>query len=112
MRKLPLALLGVTVLSACGGGEDTSPRPTTIGNVIVSDPIISAGSDAAYTEGTSVTLLASLFDSDEISTLTWTQLSGTPVTLSDINALSPSFTAPLVTADSELVFRLTASPLF
>ncbi len=105
MRNLMLALLCATALSACESSDSVS----SLSPVMNSAPVISAGGDASYAEGTSVTLLASLGDTEGDSTLTWSQLSGTAVTLSDVNALRPSFTVPLVSTDTDLVFRITAS---
>ncbi len=42
-------------------------------------------------------------------TYTWQQVSGPAVTLSDANAVSPTFTAPFVATESTLTFRLTVN---
>ena len=42
-------------------------------------------------------------------TYTWQQVSGPAVTLSDSNAVSPTFTAPFVATESTLTFRLTVN---
>jgi hypothetical protein len=79
-----------------------------VGSVAI--PRAAAGLDVAVDEGAEVMLdgSGSSYEGDETLVYTWTQIAGTPVTLSDPNAVSPSFTAPLVEAGGEtLTFRLT-----
>ena len=73
-------------------------------------PVADAGPDQRVEEGQRVQLNGSgSFDADNaIVTYRWWQRSGTPVTLSDINAVSPSFVAPDVGMQGDiLTFRLT-----
>ncbi|WNG25151.1 aldo/keto reductase [Cystobacter fuscus] len=73
-------------------------------------PTISAGEDVAVAERTSLTLHGSATDvEDRPLTYAWTQESGPDVTLSGANTLTPSFPAPEVTADTDLVFQLSVS---
>jgi len=72
-------------------------------------PVVNA-SNKRVEQNTQVTLSAQASDPDgDTLTYSWTQLSGPPVTLTGANTLTPSFTAPSVTADTELTFELTVS---
>jgi hypothetical protein len=77
-----------------------------------SPPTADAGPDQSVSEGTIVTLSgANSMDSDDgISSYRWTQISGTPVTLSDATAVKPFILAPDVgPAGASLGFRLTVT---
>jgi chitinase len=71
-------------------------------------PVADAGSNIVATAGSSVTLDGSGSSDPEGNTITylWSQLSGTIVTLSDTTAINPTFTAPLLSANEDLVFQL------
>ncbi len=73
-------------------------------------PIADAGPDQEVYEQDTVTLngSASTDPDDGISSYLWTQTAGTPVTLSDTLAMTPTFAAPLVETDGEVLgFELT-----
>ncbi|WP_102798712.1 PKD domain-containing protein [Bowmanella denitrificans] len=73
-------------------------------------PVANAGADKSVTEGATVTLTGAGSDSDgSIVGYAWTQLSGPAVTINNANTADGSFTAPLVTADTDFVFRLTVT---
>ena len=75
-------------------------------------PVADAGDDQSVKEGSPVTLSGSLsYDpDDDPMTYQWSQVSGTPVELTDPNAVSVSFSAPGVGQSGEtLVFELTVS---
>jgi len=73
-------------------------------------PVVSAGPDVMADERTVVTLKGSAIDFDnDALTYTWARVSGPAVTLTGANTLGPSFTAPEVTTDTDLVLRLTVS---
>lgn len=76
-------------------------------------PIVDAGPAQNVEGGATVTLAGTATDEngDEL-TYAWTQVSGTPVTLTGANTLTPSFTAPTVTVDTPLVFELTVNDGF
>lgn len=77
-------------------------------------PVANAGADQTVASAASVTLdgtSSSDADSDAL-TYTWSQTSGTSVTLSSTTAAQPTFTAPTLAvgdADAVLVFSLTVS---
>ena len=73
-------------------------------------PVVSAGPDVMADERTMVTLKGSALDFDnDALTYAWTRVSGPAVTLTGANTLGPSFTAPEVATDTDLVLRLTVS---
>ncbi len=73
-------------------------------------PIADAGPDQEVYEQDTVTLdgSGSTDPDDGISSYLWTQTAGTPVTLSDTLAMTPTFIAPLAETDGEVLgFELT-----
>ena len=76
--------------------------------LITSPPVANAGADQDVAEGETVTLAGSGSDADgdAISGYSWRQLSGPTVALSATDVAGPTFTAPFVTAETELVFEL------
>ena len=107
--KTSSILLIVSLLFSCGGGGG-SGSGTTTGNgtsTVNSSPVANAGTDQAVDENTVVTLSGSGTDSDgTIASYSWSQTSGTAVTLSDASVANPSFTAPDITEDETLSFQL------
>ena len=74
-------------------------------------PTANAGPDQTVTEGDLVSLdgqLSSDIDGS-IAAYSWTQLSGSAVSLANMNTVAPSFTAPLVTSSEILTFELTVT---
>jgi MYXO-CTERM domain-containing protein len=76
-------------------------------------PTVSAGDDQTVASGAAVSLAGTASDGNgDALTVEWTQESGPAVTLTGADTLTPSFTAPTLTADTELVFELTANDGF
>jgi hypothetical protein len=79
----------------------------------VTAPVANAGTIQSIDAGTPVTLTAAAsVDTNtpvRALTYTWTQIGGPAVTLSGANAVSATFTAPLVTSITTLQFRVTVS---
>jgi M6 family metalloprotease-like protein len=71
-------------------------------------PVANAGLDATVTEGNATMLNGSGSSDPENGALaySWTQQSGPTVTLTGADTASPTFTAPLVDADTPLTFQL------
>lgn len=101
-------ILSLLVAAACssGGGDDG-------GQTTNRAPTANAGADQSVDELSTVNLNGSGNDPDgDTVTYSWTQRSGTAVTLSGADTATPSFTAPDVTAVNDpeiLVLRLTVS---
>jgi hypothetical protein len=87
--------------------------PTPIGNCQFNGlpPVANAGPDQTVIPGALVVLDGtSSFDPDcHTLTYSWTEISGSPVILTDANTPTPSFTAPSVTSQTTLTFQLTVS---
>jgi hypothetical protein len=92
-------------------GEVASITPTATSTTPNQLPVVSAGSDQVVQGGNTVQLSGSASDPDgSIVSVQWQQTyssTGSLVSLSGANTLSPSFTAPSQTVD--LSFRLTAT---
>tara|TARA_B110000027_G_scaffold32844_1_gene36490 strand:+ start:219 stop:2432 length:2214 start_codon:yes stop_codon:yes gene_type:complete len=102
------ALLIALLLSACGGGGGDS-SPTTFPVVATNNaPVVSAGDSQIALVSSPVVLSGAASDADgSIASYSWTQTSGTTVTLSGADTASATFTSP-ATAGA-LQFRLTVT---
>ncbi|MBI5843105.1 MAG: hypothetical protein HZB23_00375 [Deltaproteobacteria bacterium] len=69
-------------------------------------PAAAAGGFITVTEGAPVNLSGAGSSTQGIHSTSWTQTSGPAVTLTGADGLTPSFTAPLVTGNQTLTFRL------
>lgn len=75
-----------------------------------SPPVANAGADRTVAEGAVATLQGSGSDSDgTITAYSWTQTAGPAVSLSGASTATASFTAPQVSANTVLIFRLTVT---
>jgi len=93
-----------------GDGETATDSVTvTVNDVPSPVPVADAGPDQTVPSSAMVTLAGSASGSNPPFTYSWVQLSGTPVTLSDVSVADPSFTAPTVAAGNteSLTFELT-----
>jgi hypothetical protein len=108
----PPMTLGFTLTA--GNGVVTSSATTTV-NVRPLPPTVSVGAPQTADWGSLVTLTGTAADPNSPPrplTYAWTQISGPPVTLSDANMATATFTAPPYDVTSGVVvlgFRLTAS---
>jgi hypothetical protein len=94
-----------------GGLQSTDTCIVTVSWVNL-PPTADAGPDQTADEGASVTLDGSnsTDPDDGIASYQWTQLGGTPVTLSNTSVFRPSFTSPNVGPGGEsLTFQLTVT---
>jgi hypothetical protein len=122
------ATAGSTSLYACGlpvngdgrasplmgdhhGATDGLVACTAFTIQIQQAPTASAGNNQTVVEGSGVTLdgSASGDTGGSIVSYSWVQTSGTAVTLSNANTVTASFTAPGVSATTELIFTLTVT---
>ncbi|HET6590999.1 MAG TPA: PKD domain-containing protein [Candidatus Nitrosocosmicus sp.] len=80
-------------------------------SVIAVSPIANAGIDNTVDSGQTVQLDGSNSTDHLGGTLTynWTQIDGPKVTLSDSTSLNPTFTSPLTTDTTDLVFELVVT---
>lgn len=82
---------------------DITPAPPNI------PPVANAGDNQSIVENSLLTLDGSLSsDSDgNIITYTWSQVSGTTVSLNNSDSMNASFTSPDIDSDETLIFSLT-----
>ena len=89
------------------GASSSASTNVTVKHVNVA-PVASAGADQTVNEGGNVSLSGSATDSDgRIVSSIWTQLAGTPVTLTGANTATASFTAPASMTGEVMIFQLT-----
>jgi hypothetical protein len=72
-------------------------------------PVVYAGADRAVASGATIAMLGTATDADgSVVSTTWTQVEGTPVTLTDAHTLTPRWTAPVVACATVIGFELRA----
>jgi len=94
------------------GASNTNTIDIVVNGISNSDPVVSAGTDQTATELTTVNLSGTASDTDigDSLTYTWTQMSGTNVTIANGDTADASFDAPAVGAGGEtLTFQLAVS---
>mgnify|MGYP003669514198 CR=1 FL=1 len=97
------------VIDDSGNGHHGTMGGMTAANVISGSGFSNLG-DQTVNEDDLVTLEVSAFDPENSAlTYTWTQTSGPAVTLSDVNAEKPTFTALEQVSDYQVVFTVDAS---
>ncbi|MEI8625269.1 YHYH protein [Pseudoalteromonas sp. B137] len=92
-------------LSACN--SDSTSTATDGDTVSNSAPTVDAGIDQTVNAGDTVYLSSMVEDDGEVS-VSWSQTSGTTVSLSSSTATSTEFVAPEVLTDEALVFEISA----
>lgn len=92
-------------------GTNTTIETVTIGVSATNDPVVlDAGPDQFASEGDPVTLNSSAVDPEgKLVVQSWTQVGGPSVQLDGADTGSPTFNAPDLTEDTELVFEVSAS---
>jgi hypothetical protein len=104
----PATATDLTFQLAVTDDEGVTTTDTVVVHVVNSaPPTANAGPDQSVKIGNPVTLQGSGSDADGIDSFSWTQVTGTPVTLSDASAQNPTFTAPA--SAGTLVFRLVVT---
>ena len=99
-------LLVLTLLSACGHKKKPVLPPAPVNNA----PSANAGSDQSVDEETTVTLTGSGTDTDgSIVSYSWTQLSGSMVTIQDAGMATATFLSPTLITTTTLSFELTVT---
>jgi len=94
------------------GATDTATVDVVVNGVTNTDPVVSAGGDQSTSEGMTVNLDGTATDSDigDSLSFSWTQLSGTSVSISNGNTANASFDAPVVGEGGDtLVFQLAVN---
>ena len=95
------------------GATDTDTATITVAAAQIEPLIADAGAEQEVNPGASVQLSGSALSASDanIESYFWQQIdaSGYLITLSDANIARPTFTAPVVSEDTALVFRLTVT---
>ena len=94
------------------GGVNTSSVDVTVNGVSNTDPVVNAGNDQAAAEGSTVSLTGTATDNDigDALSYSWTQVSGTSVSIINGDQSAATFEAPLVGATPEtLTFELAVN---
>jgi hypothetical protein len=109
MKKsmLMLALIPVLGLTACGGSDSSDSVDSTVPVEVINEiPVVDAGAEQTVVSAQEVTITASISDDDEVVT-TWSQTSGTTVTINQVDSTTITFTAPELENQEVLTFELT-----
>ena len=98
-------------LTVNDGRDSTSAMIEVTVTQVNEAPSVSINShDSSYEEGASVSLTAQGVDTDDDNlTYAWEQVAGTTISLSDVASASLTFTAPQVSSDDTVEFKVTVS---
>jgi len=109
--RLFVGCVAVLFLVGCGGGSSSGSDevPGAPSETTNTPPQVNAGPDLSSTSGATVSLIGEGLDAEGDVSLLWSQTSGPDVVLSDLRVTSPSFIAPVVTAETSLTFTLTVT---
>ena len=102
ITQLMSILLISFLLGACGSSSSDDDEVDTN-----TSPNVDVGADQTLGAAGLVSLSATISDDDATYSVTWSQTSGTTVTLSDTSSANPTFTAPANEADVILVFQIS-----
>ena len=110
LKSLTVVILILTLASCGGGGSEGDDGGNTVTPPANQAPTANAGEDQTVNENSEVTLTGSGSDSDgSISSYSWTQTSGTEVTLTGADSQTATFTAPEINGDETLSFEITVT---
>lgn len=99
---------GFFTMIGCGGGGNTTPPPPPPPPANTA-PSVDAGADQTVEAGANVTLAGAASDSDgSVVSVSWSQVSGPSVEISNANTLNAEFSAPSLSEPITLTFQLTA----
>jgi hypothetical protein len=104
--KLTSALVFCALLGGCSSGSSDSDDSTD-DEAVNSAPVADAGETQTVAAGDMVTLSVSITDDDSAYSISWTQLSGTDVALTDDSTATATFTAPTLDTQQTLQFQVT-----
>ncbi|MBJ2130923.1 PKD domain-containing protein [Alteromonas sp. IB21] len=106
MKYSIVCVFTLLLLSGCGGGSESNAEKTVVNNA----PVIDALDSLTINELSTQNLQTTVSDPDGDSvTLSWSQVSGSSLTLANVTESTVSITAPEVQADEDTVIRLVAS---
>lgn len=109
-----LLLLFVAIFSACGGGGGGDSSDSVTINTqppaqSVTAVVVTAGVPQKVLTGATITLTGATSDWSNVFSYQWQQVSGPSAAITDATAISTEITAPVVTANTDLVFEFTAT---
>lgn len=106
--RCSLIPLFASVVAGCGGsGSSGDDSAASLATATIA-PTVSAGDDIAVEERELVQLEGVVDDPDSSPVLSWKQVSGPTVEISNSAAAAATFMAPSVRGDDRIVLRLTA----
>ena len=103
--------LQLTVTDDDGATDTDTVRVTVSAPTLATTVTVSAGADRTVPSGMDVLLLGAVSVQNNVgaTTYAWTRVSGAGGSLDDTAILQPTFSAPAVTTDRTIVYRITAT---